>query len=54
VVLLNAEIPITHLHPSQKMELIGARLYPPPSFTVLINTTGVPKYKIEGSTVLCI
>jgi hypothetical protein len=40
-------------HPSQKADDIGARLYDPSSFTVLIRTTGVPRYKIGGSLTMC-
>jgi hypothetical protein len=54
VVLENADIPITHRHPSQNMEDIGAILKDPSSLQVLISTTGVPKYNISGSQRLCI
>jgi len=38
-------------HPNQKIEEIGARLSVWFGLRVLTNTTGVPKYKIEGSIV---
>ncbi len=40
--------------PSHHAEDIGARLGEPSSLSVLMSTTGVPRYKIAGSTVLCI
>jgi len=40
-------------HPSQNADDIGARLKVPSSLTVLITTTGVPKYRIAGSLVRC-
>jgi hypothetical protein len=42
-------MPITHRHPNQNAEEMGARLKEPSSLTVLIMTTGVPKYRIEVS-----
>jgi hypothetical protein len=41
--------PITHRHPSQNVDDIGARFGQPSSFSVLMSTTGVPKYRIAGS-----
>jgi hypothetical protein len=43
-----APSPIMHLQPNQKIEDIGARFDVPSGFLVLISTTGVPKYKMEG------
>jgi hypothetical protein len=40
-------------HPSHHAEDIGATLAVPSWFLVLIKTTGVPKYRIEGSTLMC-
>jgi len=40
--------PMMHRHPNQKIEDIGARLSVPFRFLVLISTTGVPKYRMEG------
>jgi hypothetical protein len=36
------------------VEDAGARLYVRSSFSVLIRTTGVPKYRIAGSLAICI
>jgi len=41
------------LHPSHQADDMGAMLGEPSSFKVEINATGVPKYKIVGSIVLC-
>jgi hypothetical protein len=49
----NAEIPIMQRHPSQKIEEMGATLNEPSSLQVVIRTTGVPKYNISGSLILC-
>jgi hypothetical protein len=35
-------------HPNQNADDIGAMLEEPSSFCVLISTTGVPMYRIEG------
>src|SRR5690606_1286410 len=40
--------PMIQRHPNQKIEDIGARLSVPLGFFVLISTTGVPKYRMEG------
>jgi hypothetical protein len=40
-------------HPSQNAEDMGAKLNEPSSFSELIKTTGVPKYKIGGSPSTC-
>lgn len=40
--------------PSHQAEDMGVRLVVPSGFTLLSNTTGVPKYRMEGSTLLCI
>src|SRR5690606_402547 len=40
--------PMIQRHPNQKIEDIGARLSVPLGFLVLISTTGVPKYRMEG------
>jgi hypothetical protein len=42
-----------HRHPNQNAEDIGARLNVLSSFVVLISTTGVPKYRMPGTQVLC-
>jgi len=39
--------------PSHQAEDMGATLQVPSRFLVLMRTTGVPKYRIEGSTFLC-
>ena len=52
VVFEKADIPIMARHPSQKIEEIGARLSVSSGLRVLTNTTGVPKYKMEGSIIL--
>ncbi len=44
-----AGYPITHRHPSQNVDDIGAKFGKPSSFSVLMSTTGVPKYRIAGS-----
>jgi len=41
-------------HPNQNAEDIGARLLLPSSLSVLIRTTGVPKYRIGGSILVYI
>jgi hypothetical protein len=41
------------LHPSHQAEDIGARLGVPSSLRLEMRATGVPKYKIVGSMVLC-
>lgn len=46
----DASKPSMQRHPSQKAEDIGARLGEPPSFMELTRTTGVPRYKMAGST----
>ena len=38
--------------PSQNTDEIGARLHDPFGFKVLLRITGVPRYRIAGSTVL--
>ena len=53
VVFENEKMPITQRHPSQNIDEIGAILYDPSSLQVLMITTGVPKYKISGSQILC-
>jgi hypothetical protein len=45
--------PSMQRHPSQNAEDIGARLGVPSSLSVLISTTGVPKYKMAGSMRTC-
>jgi hypothetical protein len=42
-------MPMMQRHPNQKAEEIGARLYEPFSFILLMRMTGVPKYRIAGS-----
>ena len=41
------------VHPNHHADDIGAMFADPSGFKVLIKATGVPKYKIEGSIVLC-
>lgn len=41
------------LHPSHHADDIGAMLGSPSSFSVEINATAVPKYRMVGSIVLC-
>lgn len=43
-------MPSTALRPSQKTDDIGMRLVVPSSLVELSSTTGVPKYRIAGST----
>lgn len=40
--------------PSHQADDIGARFALPSSFSVLTRTTGVPKYRIGGSVIVCI
>ena len=49
-----ASRPIIQLHPSHQIDDIGAKFAVPSRFLVEIITTGVPKYRIAGSIVLCI
>lgn len=46
--------PSMQFQPSHQAEDMGVRLVVPSGFTLLSNTTGVPKYRMEGSTLLCI
>jgi hypothetical protein len=39
--------------PSHQADDIGARFEVPSSFSLLINTTGVPKYRMVGSAIVC-
>jgi hypothetical protein len=41
------------LHPSHHADDMGAMFGEPSSFIVEISATGVPKYKMVGSMVLC-
>src|ERR1700677_76476 len=45
--------PSMQFQPSHQAEDMGATLQVPSRFLVLMRTTGVPKYRIEGSTFLC-
>jgi hypothetical protein len=47
-------MPIMARHPSQNTEEMGARLSDLSVLVVPTSTTGVPKYKMEGSLILCI
>src|SRR5262249_35077391 len=53
VVLDNAFRPRIQRQPSQNADDIGARLAEPSSFSLLISTTGVPKYRMDGSLTIC-
>jgi hypothetical protein len=53
VVLEEAASPRMQRHPNQNADDIGARFADPSAFSELINTTGVPKYRIGGSPVTC-
>jgi len=46
--------PSMQLHPNHHADDIGARLGVPSWLRVEISATGVPKYKIVGSTVRCL
>src|ERR1700694_5871137 len=46
-----ASNPTVRRQPSQNTDEIGARLHDP-GFKVLLRITGVPRYRIAGSTVL--
>ena len=46
--------PSMQLHPSHHAEDIGAMFGEPSSLSVERSATGVPKYRIVGSMVLCI
>lgn len=45
--------PSTQRQPRKNADDMGARLNEPSSLTVLIRTTGVPKYRMPGSMVIC-
>src|SRR5690349_10343039 len=45
--------PSMQLQPSHQMDDIGAMFGDPSSFRVEIRATGVPKYRIVGSILLC-
>jgi hypothetical protein len=45
-----ASKPSMHRQPSQNADDIGARLGEPSSFVELTRTTGVPRYRMAGST----
>jgi hypothetical protein len=45
--------PSMHRCPSHQADDIGARFEVPSSFSLLINTTGVPKYRMFGSVTVC-
>ncbi|GAA0514610.1 hypothetical protein GCM10009533_11950 [Saccharopolyspora spinosporotrichia] len=40
--------------PSQNADDIGARFAEVPSFRLEMSTTGVPKYRIPGSSLVCV
>ena len=54
VVLDFADKPRMHRHPNQNADDIGAMLCVASLFKVEINTTGVPKYRIDGWDEMCI
>ena len=45
--------PSMQLHPSHHADDMGAMLGEPSWFSELMRATGVPKYRIVGSIVLC-
>ena len=49
-----ASKPNMQRHPSQKADEMGARLYEPSSLRELLRITGVPRYKMAGSILLCV
>jgi hypothetical protein len=44
-------IPITSVVPNHQADEIGARFAVPSELRVLMSTTGVPRYKMDGSIV---